>query len=527
MSNNFHHLSRRVLLVLLLVLPAGMIVQAQQEMVIRPDQLNQTVTGFGASLAYYENWLIAHPKKDLIYNVVFGELGLDILRVRNAYGYDPGMVDRVKEFMEKAEEVRGVPIPLLSTSWGPADSLKNTGDRKNGGTLRYTVGPGGVEFDYAGFASWWMGALEEYGANGIYPTWISIQNEPSYSDTWETCILKPTEVINGSDTLAGYNKALDAVYDTLVKRDHIPLILGPEVSGIHYNAVENYVNALDLSKIDGIAHHLYHGVDVNNPYASTDFTKVGGFHPEVPHFQTEFSRDADWLSLAGLIYKSFHDENATAYFYWDLIWDNGGLVSLENPWTPGNWSDPSKGYIKTMEFYVFKQFSAFIEPGWKRVDLDLTGSNPKALAFVSPDMDSMACVVINRSDTEALSIRMGIDGYQITGSYVYETSGTNQCQKVSRLQDSVLTVPPHSVNTVEMQLTVFNPLDDTLAPGIPPYLRVTGITDSALGITWDEATDNVGVGYYRVFLDGSLLVPRMPHIIPSGNWSRGDPMRCR
>ncbi len=84
------------------------------------------------------------------------------------------------------------------------------------------------------------------------------------------------------------------------------------------------MNASDVSKLNGIAHHLYHGVDENNPYLTTDMSKVGNFHPELPHIQSEYFR-GDWFSLGGLIYKSFHDENVVAYLYWDLIWNGAGL----------------------------------------------------------------------------------------------------------------------------------------------------------------------------------------------------------
>jgi glucuronoarabinoxylan endo-1,4-beta-xylanase len=264
------------------------------------------------------------------------------------------MVGRVKEYMAAAENSLGHPIALLSTSWSPPGYLKNTGDRKNGGSLRYTLDGGNVKFDYAGFAHWWNGALDEYSANGIFPTYISIQNEPRWSASYESCLLYPQETINSTDTIAGYNKALDVIYDTLSARSSRPQILGPEPLGIDYSLVQSYVNQLDLSKLDGIAHHLYHGVDENYPYASTDFTKLGDFHPEVPHFQTEFSR-GDWFSLAGLIYKSFWDEQVVAYLYWDLIWNEGGLVQLDFPWDSTRWIDPAKGYTKTKDFYAFKQ----------------------------------------------------------------------------------------------------------------------------------------------------------------------------
>jgi glucuronoarabinoxylan endo-1,4-beta-xylanase len=141
--------------------------------------------------------------------------------------------------------------------------------------------------------------------------------------------------VNAADTIAGYNKALNAVYDTVMKRTQPPVFLGPESIGIGYNAVENYINALDLSKLYGIAHHLYHGAEggtvPKDPFTSTNYKKVGNFHPEVPHFQTEYSREG-WFTVAGMMFQTLVQENAVAYLYWDLIWDGAGLVSLHFPW---------------------------------------------------------------------------------------------------------------------------------------------------------------------------------------------------
>ncbi len=471
---------------------------------IDTDQTQQTVVGFGASLAFYESWLNAHPNKQEIYQAIFGELSLDILRVRNAYDYDPDMVDRVKEYMVAAENSLGHPISLLSTSWGPPGYLKNTGDRKNGGTLRYTLDGGSVKFDYAGFAHWWNGALDEYSANGIFPTYISIQNEPDFSASWESCLFNPRETINSSDTIAGYDKALTLVYDTLMQRAHMPAILGPETVGIGYNRVENYVNALDLSKLDGIAHHLYHGVDENNPYASTDFAKLADFHPEVPHFQTEYSR-GDWFALAGLIYKSFWDEQVVAYLYWDLIWNAGGLVQLDNPWDRTKWIDPAKGYTKTKDFYAFKQYSAFIHPGWKMTNHSQTGADNATLTFVSPTGDSATCVIINRSATTNLSVHVDIPGYRIHESAVYSTSETENCEFKGELVDSVLTLLPRSISTVDMRIIAYDPTDDTVAPTIPNGVRISDSTTTSLTLGWTPSTDNIGVDGYRIFVDGVLF----------------------
>lgn len=483
----------------------GIMAQQPQlrQMTLLPQEIQQEVVGFGASLAYYEGWLNAHPNKQEIYQAIFGELSLDILRVRNAYEYDPQMVDRVKEYMEAAELALGYPIALFSTSWGPPGYLKNTGDRKNGGSLRYTLEGGSVKFDYEGFAHWWNRSLDEYQAHGISPDYITIQNEPNWTASWETCLFNPVETINTRDTIAGYDRALNAVYDSLLTREARPLILGPETVGIGYNNVQNYVNALDLSKLDGISHHLYHGVDENNPYASTEFSKLGDFHPEIPHFQTEFSR-GDWFSLAGLIYKSFYDEQVAAYLYWDLIWNEGGLVQLDNPWDRGQWMDPAKGYTRTKDFYAFKQFSAFVHPGWKMIRHSFSGENAASLTFLSPGGDSATAVLINRSALDPLKVHVNVPGYHIHQSAIYSTSETENCEFKGVLLDSVLTLQPRSISTIDMRLSAYDPSEDLEAPTIPGGLMVIDSSLTSLSLGWTPSTDNIGVNAYRIYVNGLL-----------------------
>lgn len=425
---------------------------------INVDEQFQTIAGFGASLAYYEGWLTAHPNRSEIYDVIFKELSLDILRFRNAHGYDEGMMDRVKQFNQAAENSLGHPIDILVTSWGPPAYLKSNNDRKNGGTLRFEVKNGNVEFDYAGFAQWWNESLDTYNANGIFPKYISIQNEPDFEATWESCLMRPSERINSNDTIAGYNKALNVVYDTVMKRENPPLFVGPECVGIGYNAVENYINPLDLKKLHAIAHHLYHGAESgnveNDPFTSSNFKKTGDFHPEVPHFQTEYSR-AGWFTLAGMIFQSLAVENVAAFLYWDLIWSEGGLVNLHFPWDRSRWEN-TKGYNRTKDFYVFKHFSRFIHPGWKRTGTSSAGELLKTASFLSSTGDSATFVAINRSETDSFRVRIEIPGQQLEEAVVYSTTEESNFTETDYLKDTLLIVPPKSINSVDMRLTAVN-----------------------------------------------------------------------
>lgn len=420
----------------------------EYDITIHPDEQYQTIEGFGASLAFYENWLIAHPNKKEIYDAIFSELSLDILRIRNAYDYDDEMIYRVTEFIREAEASAGTPVKIMSTSWGPPAYLKSNDDRMNGGTLKYSVTEDKVGFDYSGFASWWEGALNEYNNNQIYPDYLSIQNEPDFTASWESCRFDPVETINSTDTIAGYDKALEAVYKKIETRSSRPLLLGPESVGIGYNTVENYIDNLNTHYLYGIAHHLYHGADENNPWVSPDFAKVGQLHPGIPHFQTEYGR-GDWFTLAGFIYKSLNDENVVAYLYWDLIWDKSGLIGLDFPWDETLWTN-SKGYKISKEFYALKQFSAFIHPGWKRIGTTNNNDSVKALGFINPEKDCISLVLINRSDKNQYHITIEIDDYTFENTSLYTTSQDKNCVCMDPMGKYDLLLPSHSINTVVM-----------------------------------------------------------------------------
>jgi len=430
------------------------IAQTHPTIQINANDTFQTFTGFGASLAYYEGWLTDHPNKSEIYDIIFDELSLDILRIRNAHGYDEGMMDRVAEFYQAAENSLGHPIPILSTSWGPPAYLKSNNDKSNGGTLKYEVDDGNVEFNYAGFTQWWAQSLDAYAARGIYPKYISIQNEPDYSATWESCLLRPSETVNETDTIAGYNVALDSVHQMIQGREHKPLLLGPECIGIGYNAVQNYINALDVSKLYGIAHHLYHGAEEDNPFLSDNFSEVGNFHPEIPHFQTEYSR-AEWFQVGATIFQSLYKENVVAYLYWDLIWtDGGGLVDLDFPWDRSRWKDPEKGYTRTKDFFVFKQFSAYIHPGWQRIGTPGNMQGLHSLAFINPGKDSVSAVIMNESETESKTVNLNIQGFRIDASESFVTSPTKNGEPDSELTaENEITVEPRSITTVTLQIS--------------------------------------------------------------------------
>ena len=144
------------------------------------------------------------------------------------------------------------------------------------------------------------------------PDYISIQNEPDYEATWNSCVFAPTE----TEELAGYDKALAAVYKKLIRKSKSPLAAGTGDSRYRLYHFTNTWNNMDLDYVYAIAHHLYRGGDYANPATFTyGMNKLAEDYKDKPKFQTEFERGDDGLKTAWLIHTSLVEGNVNAYFY--------------------------------------------------------------------------------------------------------------------------------------------------------------------------------------------------------------------
>jgi glucuronoarabinoxylan endo-1,4-beta-xylanase len=409
---------------------------------VNTNATNQTISGFGAAIAYYEAWLTAHSNKEDIYNLIFSDLNLGILRLRNVSGYTDSSLTNVQEIVQKANTSLGHSIDILLSSWSPPARLK-ANSVLNGGTLLKTDGA----FVYGAFAQWWYNAIQYYINAGITPTYISMQNEPDYENTgWETCIFKKTETTD----YPGYGVALDSLYHKLQGLTTRPKILGPEVTGIGYSNFQNYVDNLDKSYLDGYAYHLYNGGSYSTPSSfNTNLAAIKTNYSDKINIMTEFS-GGTWFQTAQLIHNCLVKANASGYLYWDLIWgtSTGGMISLENPWYPSQWTT-TNGYIVNGDYYAVKHFSKYISKDYVRVESFAADTAVLASSFLSADGTKLVTVLINTasvSDTVALSLN-GFTAASVTG---YQSVSGNYYYSLGTLSPSAnLILPASSATTLE------------------------------------------------------------------------------
>ena len=421
---------------------------------IDPSATHQTLEGFGAALAWYQGTLASHPLKQEIYELAFAELGLDILRFRNRYQRtdtrDRDLGPELEILGAATASLGHAPIVLL-TSWSPPGAIKANGLEDCGAAANCTLRRDGAGFVYADFASYWYDSLVDYAAQGLAVDYVSIQNEPNFIPDWEGCKLTPSETAD----YAGYDRALAEVAGRLASLPDAPRLLGPEVLGIHWNALQEYVARMDVDLVYGLAHHLYElGSDEvwNWRYPGpasylAPMRSAAAASRGKPLFQTEFQTDADngtegGFETAWLIHESLVDEGVAAFLYWDLVWSGAGLVSLDGP-----------SYHLRDQYYSLRHYARFTDPGWVRVDAVTDATDLLASAYVSPDRRELTVVILNVGETDRTPA-IDLGGFTAATSRVYRTvyrpGASETWVDLGSLADvgSVLVLPSRSVCTV-------------------------------------------------------------------------------
>ncbi|MGD1043527.1 MAG: carbohydrate binding domain-containing protein [Sedimentisphaerales bacterium] len=402
---------------------------------------HQTLEGFGAAGAWYQNNVIAcsssHPE---IYNILFRDLGIDIYRIRNTYGIDSSYISDTANIVQAANNALGHPIRVMNSSWSPQASLKSNGNTSQGTLAKDASG----NYRYADFAQWWANSLVAWSAAGVNTYYINMQNEPDYSTSgWDTCLFDPTE----DSTNAGYEQAFKALYNNLNTLPSRPKLLVAE--GANINATEVRVNALDAndkSNTYGYSHHLYEG-SANAPDGYiTEMATLQTNYGDRPLMQTEFSASGpftwtDAMNLAILMHNTLTVEGASAYLYWELFWPSpSGLVSIS-----------TTGYTINPVYYAMKHYSFFTDPNWQRVDANSTSSNLRISAYKDPCEPNAAIVVINTSTTTDVNLTLSLNGFNPGNSGIYQSKSDANFAYIGTFSTSTpVLLPKQSITTIHL-----------------------------------------------------------------------------
>jgi glucuronoarabinoxylan endo-1,4-beta-xylanase len=372
----------------------------------------QEMIGFGGALTWYSPLLTGSSSKNQIADLIFTDLGIDIIRFKNWYYPDnyPSVTstsvmtdDNSKVHWDATNElytlakVKVPDVKILLSSWGPPANLKSNASTREGTLKR----DGSNNFMYDEFAQYWEDALDHIP---FTPEYLSIQNEPTFINSgWTTCKWSASETTD----LPSYVTAFDRVHDKIKTRINSPILIGPESQDIPTYA--SFANLLKTRDYCGAL--AYHPYNIN----SSNSTNVSGLQSIAQtsikkNMMTEFSDNLDWFNTGLFIQSSLTEANTSAYIYWKLIWaepssgsENAAMVSITN----------AGQYTVTPFYYLIKHFAKNIDAGYTRISTKTNDSNLSTSGFTSPDKSKITVIIINRASSSK-QIQFDIPGKTVS-----------------------------------------------------------------------------------------------------------------
>ncbi|MDG5816421.1 carbohydrate binding domain-containing protein [Chitinispirillales bacterium ANBcel5] len=426
---------------------------------IDPSSRYQEMVGFGGALTWHSDRITRSPHKEELFTLLFEELGMDVLRLKNWYypqdyptskssqtmevdWFRPHFV-AAQELFEEAKS-RNPEIEVLLSSWGPPSSLKSNDDLSEGTLKKDDSG----NFMYSEFAQYWVDVLDSIG---FTPDYISIQNEPGFTtENWTTCAWRPTE----TSEFPGFDIALDSVYGRISGRSDVPKIIAPETENIGQAIWDNSINTFSsmnepLSTKDYIDAYGYHIYNFYNGPGTIDADLLNMIRDDFgnkPNWMTEFSStNYDWLATAHTIQQNLLEANTSAYIYWELMWDEESDQAMIAVDTDGNYQVQS-------HYYTIKHFSKYIHQGYHRIASSGATGQLSASSFISPDETSITTVLVNRSplSQELTLSHAGVGVKSVKGYQSVEDQWFTSLSGIDLGED--LVVPGQSLTTLVVEL---------------------------------------------------------------------------
>lgn len=436
----------------------------------------QMIEGFGATVAFDISRLLDNKHVDELSTILFKDLNLEMLRIRNCYmmdddddtasadfSYETEITD-TRTVIQRGEKALGRDLDILITSWTAPSSLKTTSS-PNGGTISYD--PDNImDYHYREYAKWWMDSLMHYNSVGINPEYLSIQNQPNNDDRNQPSMkLEPSQL--KENAIAGYNMAIENVIQYMQTHDmgFIPKFIGPETVGFD-NTVNGhdevpltaqvYIDNLIFSRtIYAWAHHLYEDNIATNPDALNDkmehFATLNG---QKPIFITEYHHTnsttlTPWNRLwnyAKVVHNTLTVEGASAFFHKDLYGKgDDALVALPD----------DASYEISPEYYALKHYSGFINKDAVRVKASTETEGVFLSAYVDEEEGLLTIVVLNENADE-VTLSVDFDDVSIMSGEVYRSTKKDMvCAKVGDYElnddDTTLEMEGESVTTFHLK----------------------------------------------------------------------------
>lgn len=407
----------------------------------------QTIEGFGGGFSF-GIYPYSHPRKAEIYDSLFNQARMNVIRVGNWYNPQEGIEVEETSLMVEIQQ-QWPQVKTMLTSWSPPPYLKSNNSvvgadetvTDTGTLLKKSDGT----YMYQEYADYWLQSVQHFQASGMKIDWVSIQNEPDWPACHEGCVLEGKE----TPTIASYGKALDAVYASFQANlaQPIPLI-GPDVAGVYEDRFSRFLNSpeLDRNKLTAYCHHYY-------DHAGVEWMVLAGqSFSDKPIYQTEFLINENmqhgpniltWIDHARFVHYMLTAEGVSMYLLFALTYKPASThccFSIDT--LGGEWYEVRPAY------FMLKHFSRFIRRGWQRMEAFTNDPRILISAYSDVNNDTTAVVMLN-DGLEPFYVYFPLAG--VLGR-VFQTTDSLKFVSCAPMSDSVdILLPGRSLTTVEFR----------------------------------------------------------------------------
>lgn len=244
---------------------------------------------------------------------------------------------------------------ILASPWTPPAAMKSNGSLINGGSL--------LPEQYTNYVAY----LNKYAyymlTNGVPLRALSLQNEPDWTATYESCIWSPTQFLHFFRTNAA------AI-------SNAPLMM-PESLGFNPSYADPTLNdAMAVTNVGLIGGHLY-GVNTINPH--TNALAKGKNRWMTEYLENDQTLESS-MQTARQINDCLTTGSMSAYIWWKCLGNANGLLN-------------ASGVIQKRG-YTMAHFSRFVRPGHYRMGETNSGSSSVS-AFKNVTNNQFAIVAVN------------------------------------------------------------------------------------------------------------------------------------
>ncbi|WP_276500991.1 RICIN domain-containing protein [Terrimonas pollutisoli] len=443
---------------------------SQTAVVVDPNARRQTMKGFGVSLAWWAN--ILGGWGDTVVNDVCtlltdsNELNMNYFRFNIAGGdssghnhmrfdanmpgykstrtgsYDWSADANQRKFLKKLYSLKSGAI-YEAASYSPPYWMT-----KSGCSAGNTDGTDNLnDSDYVAFADYLTEVVKHYkDVEGVPFSRLEPMNEP-FSNWWKAKNWQEGCAFSQANQI----KLINAVYNKLNTKNMLSYC---KIIAMDANSIDEALNGLNgypdsvLSKLNEISTHTYFGTKRVELYSAAAAKGKEVWQTESGPIISETGID-NYLVMANRIIADLKDMRAVVWADWQAMDFYGDY------WGLWRYDTTNKTYNKVKSYYVRKQFSKYVKPGYTVIY-----SNESTIAALNPANNELVVVLVNADTSGNKSYKVDLNLFGSTGASAsaYRTSSTQDCAQLSNISIAnnifSYTAPARSVTTFIIPVTL-------------------------------------------------------------------------